>query len=446
MNDHNLNEIYKNTYEQSPYAIFIFNLEGFIISANPEFCELTGYSLREICHEKITKILKKHDANFFCLQLKKRGSITTKINFHHKNNVILSQQVLLKFINKNHIQGLITSHHPSSEIFNLLINNDDLYKQISETIHDVIYLMDLKSQRIIYVSPTFELVWKGDPARLASADFWLNNIHPDDRDNFTQAYSEQRLTGQLDATFRIIQQNGVLRWIHARAFPVYNDQQQLYRSVGIAEDISAQVNLNLDRLKYEQILQQTFNDTIVALAGAQEQKDPYTVGHQNAVATLSTAIARELSLSEQQIKGLVFAAHLHDIGKIAIPAELLTKPAKLNTAELTYIQTHPEIGYAILKEIHFPWPIANIVHQHHERINGSGYPMGLADENILLETKIIAVADTIDAMARNRPYRQAPGMNAAMDVIRKERGILYDPAVVDGLDKLYKDNKISLYK
>ncbi|MGA2711740.1 MAG: HD-GYP domain-containing protein [Bryobacteraceae bacterium] len=180
---------------------------------------------------------------------------------------------------------------------------------------------------------------------------------------------------------------------------------------------------------------------IAAIAKTIEARDPYTAGHQQRVAQLSTAIARKLGLSERQTEGIHLASVIHDIGKIGIPAEILSKPSKLSRIELALIQEHAEAGYLILKDINFPWPIAQIVRQHHERFDGSGYPQGLKGDDILIEARILAVADTIDAMISHRPYRPGLGVEMALQEILRNKARLYDPVVVDACITLFRREK-----
>ena len=186
-------------------------------------------------------------------------------------------------------------------------------------------------------------------------------------------------------------------------------------------------------------LQENLKSTVQAVAIAVELRDAYTAGHLRHVAQLATAVAREIGLSEQQIEGLFFAATIHDVGKINVPAELLSKPGKLTPLEFQMIQTHVQTGYEIIKGINFPWPIAQIILQHHERLDGSGYPRGLKGEAILLEAKILAVADVVEAMVSHRPYRQALGLEAALAQVEQNKGRLYDPAAVDACVDLFRD-------
>ena len=162
-----------------------------------------------------------------------------------------------------------------------------------------------------------------------------------------------------------------------------------------------------------------------------ETRDPYTAGHQRGVADLAQAIARRMGLPEDRIEGIRVAALVHDLGKISTPAEILAKPTRLTEVEMSMIRSHPRSGYEILKRVEFPWPIAQVVLQHHERNNGSGYPQGLLAPDILLEAKILAVADVMEAMCSHRPYRPALGVEKALAEIRRNRGILYEPMAVD---------------
>lgn len=194
--------------------------------------------------------------------------------------------------------------------------------------------------------------------------------------------------------------------------------------------------LNERRLRTElkKRLHQTFsvlNGVIHALSLSIEARDPYTAGHQKRVSELAGAIAEKMGLQKDRVTGIRLAGKIHDLGKIGVPAEILSKPKKLSETEFSLIKTHPEVGYNILSEIEFPWPIAEIVYQHHERIDGSGYPLGLAGADILLESKIMAVADVVEAIASHRPYRPALGKAAAAEEIRKKSGTFYDPAVVE---------------
>ncbi len=189
-------------------------------------------------------------------------------------------------------------------------------------------------------------------------------------------------------------------------------------------------------------LQKTMEDTIYTIGKIAETRDPYTAGHQKNVSQIAIFIAQEMKLPKDKIEGIRIASLVHDIGKISLPAEILNKPTKLTEIEFNLIKDHSQVGYDVLKSIEFPWPIAQIILQHHERLDGSGYPQGLKGEDILLEAKIIGVVDVVEAMSSHRPYRPAWGIDKALEEISKNKGILYDPEVVDACIKLFKEKRI----
>lgn len=198
------------------------------------------------------------------------------------------------------------------------------------------------------------------------------------------------------------------------------------------------------RQKNLEKLRKTLHGVIQAMAMMVEARDPYTAGHQRRVADLARAIAQEMGASQDEVDGVRIAGIIHDIGKISVPAEILSKPGKLSDIELSLIKVHAEAGYGILKEIDFPWPIATIVLQHHERIDGSGYPAGLKGSQISIEAQILAVADVIESMASHRPYRPALGLKAALAEIENNKGNLYDADVADACLRLFREKGFQL--
>ncbi|MFH2012498.1 MAG: HD domain-containing phosphohydrolase [Pseudomonadota bacterium] len=188
-----------------------------------------------------------------------------------------------------------------------------------------------------------------------------------------------------------------------------------------------------------QKLRKNIDGIIQAVAMTVESRDPYTAGHQKRVADLAYAIASEMKLIEEQVEGTRIAGIVHDLGKVSVPTEILSKPGDLNETEFGLIKGHAETGYNILKNVEFTWPIAEIAYQHHERIDGSGYPLGLFYEDILIEARILGVADVVEAMISHRPYRPALGVDKALDEILKNRGTFYDPDVVDACLNIFKE-------
>ena len=200
-------------------------------------------------------------------------------------------------------------------------------------------------------------------------------------------------------------------------------------------DLLAQTEKLKDSYKKSQLI---LDGIVKTLSKIVETRDPYTSGHEDQVAKIACKIAKEMKLTEEQISSIYISATLHDIGKISVPSEILTKPSVLTNLERAIIKTHCKVANDILANIEFPYPVAEIIYQHHERMDGSGYPRGLKGDDIALEARIIGVADVIDAMASYRPYRPALGVDAAIEEITKFKGVTYDPSVVDACLKIYK--------
>jgi putative nucleotidyltransferase with HDIG domain len=218
--------------------------------------------------------------------------------------------------------------------------------------------------------------------------------------------------------------------------------------VELNRDLEAKVRLktiDLDRraeelkASYEKI-QMILDGTVLAMSRIVESRDPYTAGHQQQVTQIASIIAEKISLPPERVEAIRISAALHDIGKISVPSEILTKTSRLTDLERELVKTHSQNAYDILKAIDFPYPIADIILQHHERMDGSGYPQGLKGEEILLEARIVAVADVLEAMSAHRPYRPALGIEAAMEEITRHRGLLYDENVVDACLEIYREN------
>jgi HD-GYP domain-containing protein (c-di-GMP phosphodiesterase class II) len=180
------------------------------------------------------------------------------------------------------------------------------------------------------------------------------------------------------------------------------------------------------------------------MVSAVEMRDPYTAGHQLRAANLACAIATKMELPQNKIDGLRMAGSIHDIGKLSIPAEILSKPTKLTNIEFSLIKEHAQSGYDMLKNVESPWPLAQIVYQHHERMDGSGYPRNLKGDEIIIEARIMAVADVVEAMASHRPYRHGLGIEAALAEIEKNKGTHYDNTVVDACLRLFREKGYQL--
>jgi HD-GYP domain-containing protein (c-di-GMP phosphodiesterase class II) len=223
--------------------------------------------------------------------------------------------------------------------------------------------------------------------------------------------------------------------VHQRTAELERSNEMLRREVEGRRRVQQELQQSLDRLR------KIIGGTVMAIAMTVEKRDPYTSGHQQRVAELSRCIGREMGLAEHQVEGIAIASAIHDIGKISLPAEILSKPSQLNSMEMSLIQTHSQAGYDILKSVDFPWPVANIVLQHHERMNGSGYPHHLAGEAILQEARIVGVADVVETMSSHRPYRPSRGIDSALEEISAQSGILYDRDAVEACLSLIHEGR-----
>jgi PAS domain S-box-containing protein len=268
---------------------------------------------------------------------------------------------------------------------------------------------------------------------------WSELTHPEDLAVDVEQFNRV-LAGEIDSYVidkRFIRKDGRVIWTSLAAGCVRKQDGTADYFVALFEDIT-------ERKESIKKLRRSLEATVQAIAVTVETRDPYTAGHQRRVADLAQAIAVEMNLSSDQIDGMRMAGIIHDLGKLSVPAEILSRPTKLTDIEFALIKTHPQSGYDILKDMDFPWPIARMVLEHHERMNGSGYPNRLTGDKLLIESRILMVADVVEAMASHRPYRPALGLDAALNEIEKNRGIIYDTAVADACLRLFKEKNYQL--
>jgi len=266
-------------------------------------------------------------------------------------------------------------------------------------------------------------------------------IHPDDRDRVMKRHA-QRLSGETapnEYSFKLKDVHGNSKWVSIKA--VLTEWNGRPATLNFLRDLTEQKKAEEDIRQSCEKLQRTIEGIVDVMTATVEIRDPYTAGHQRRVSQLALAMGRHLRLPAGSLDAIHMAGLIHDMGKISIPAEILSKPGKLSNFEFEIIKSHPSIGYDILKSIEFPWPLAEIVLQHHERINGSGYPRSMCRDDILIEARIIGVADVVEAMASHRPYRPALGIEAALDEIAKNSGKLYDAEAVEACLSLFHDRK-----
>ena len=317
--------------------------------------------------------------------------------------------------------------------------SEERFRALSENAPDIIYTLN-DHGAFTYVNPAWERIL-GHPKEEVIGQYFVKFVKEERSRKFTQAFKRIRDKKQLavDLYGAILHKDGSERLFNMSGAPNIDADGKVVGAVGTFKDVTdltrseAELQISFNKL------QMAMSSTINAISLIVESRDPYTAGHQRRVASLAIAIAEEMKLSEDRIDKIRMGGLIHDIGKIYIPAEILTKPGRLSKIEFDMMKSHPEVGYKILQQVDFIPPIAQMVYQHHERMDGSGYPLGISGDDILLESRIIAVADSVEAMASHRPYRPALGIEKALEMILNKKGKSYDSQIVDACVTLFKD-------
>lgn len=305
-------------------------------------------------------------------------------------------------------------------------------------------IIKLNARDIIdYVNPEIEKILEYRNSK--SKELLFQNI------NEVKEFRQMKIKGFLEkikAEKKITNETSFMpdsqtqKFVEIKGVPLYEDNKQA-GAVILINDITQSI-IAEEKLKNSfQLLQNSTEDIILAMSSTSEMRDPYTAGHQKRVAELALAIAEKMSIPDRQKEGVRFASIIHDIGKISVPSDILSKPGKITNMEYEIVKNHCKIGFDLLDKIKFPWPISQIVLQHHERIDGEGYPNGLKNGDILLEARIISVADVVEAMTSHRPYRAALGIEKALDEISKFKNVKYDINVVDACIELFANKEFA---
>ena len=327
-----------------------------------------------------------------------------------------------------------------------LRESEQKYHLVADNVADVIVVFDMELN-LTYVSPSAVAVFGFDYDEMFSIQMkdalppeqlkMISEIFQRELDKAAKAPEEPFSSQTL--VVDVYKKDGSTVPIEARMSFLRDDNGVPIGILGVARDISQRKKVEQDLIKSYEKLERALETSVSSMATIGEMRDPYTAGHQRRVTQLAVAIAREMRLSEEKINSIRIASIIHDIGKISVPAEILSKPGRLNEIEFNMIKNHPKMSYDILTTIEFLYPIAEIVYQHHERINGSGYPRGLKGDEICMEAKVLMVADVVEAMASHRPYREALGIDKALEEIVGNKGILYDEQVADTCIALFRE-------
>jgi PAS domain S-box-containing protein/putative nucleotidyltransferase with HDIG domain len=313
------------------------------------------------------------------------------------------------------------------------------FRSLSENAPDIIYTLGIKGE-FTYINPAIETIL-GYKSEEILGKYFGDIAKKEDALRYDKAFQEVRNGKQTikEDIVILIHKDGSERYFSISGAPSFDSKNNFIGLVGILKDLTDIRKSEMELKRSFEKLESVMSSTIDAISIIVESRDPYTAGHQRRVTQLATAIAGDMGLSDEKIDLIRMGSLIHDIGKIYIPAEILTKPTRLNDIELSLIKSHPLVGYNILKQVDFIPAIVDMVYQHHEKIDGSGYPLGISGDEILLESRIITVADMVEAMASHRPYRAAMGTKAALEKIKQQRGITLDASAVDTCLKLFEE-------
>ena len=377
-------------------------------------------------------------------------SRTFEVDHLHRNGNIVPVEIKMTLIRNDTgqaigILGYTRDIADRKQTEEMLKKSEGKFRFLAEHMNDNIFTMDM-NLKTTYVSRSMEKLLGFTPEERMKQGI-TEQVTPASLKVIEQILSEElerEQTGLADPDrsrkFEVeyYHKNGTTVWVENVISGIRDAQGVLTGIHGVSRDITERREAEKALKESFERLRKALGATVQAMAIAVETRDPYTAGHQRRVADLARTIATEMGLSGNAIDGVRTAAIIHDLGKISVPSEILTKPTKLTDLEFGFIKTHVQSGYDILKDIDFPWPVARMVLEHHERMNGSGYPNGFTGDQLLPESRILAVADVVESMASHRPYRPGLGIEKALEEIEKNRGILYDTEAADACLKLFR--------
>ena len=420
---------FRRYVESAPDGIFVSDERGNFTDVNEASSRITGYTREELLNMNLLKLIHPEsldDAKEHFRKTVETGEAEGIVSFVKKNGEKGYWNVRAVRLDDTSFIGFV------SDVTDLLMSQEALRKSEEEKS----LILNATKESIVYYDRDLRINWinramskrlgveVGDLIGKKCFMIWKAGEKCDD------CILEKVIKSREQKKTELTNEMGEY-WL-VRAYPVIGPDGDVTGVVEVSEDIT-------ERKRASKKLEAAFDALVRIASDIVSAKDPYTAGHQKNVSDLAVAIGKKMGLNDETLTCLKFAGLLHDIGKISIPSEILTRPVKLSNIELSLIKEHSRNGYNILKDIDLPWPIADIVLQHHERLDGSGYPNGLKNDEIRLESRIIAVADVVEAITSHRPYRQALGIEHALNEIKKNSGILYDPAVVEACVQVFED-------
>jgi len=442
---------YRSIFENAVEGMFQSTPDGQLITANPAMARIFGYATPE---EMITQVhnigiqlySNEKDRRTFQQLLGEHGIAGGfEAPFYRKDGTVLWGTLNVRAVkdsadNVLYYEGTLEDITPRKEAEEELKKSEEKYRHIFENAVMGIYQVTPEG-RYLSANPILASIHGyGSPEEMIEsiADITQLYVDPSRRAELKRIMNGQGFVKGFEIIMR--KKDGSLHWVSNTAQTIRDKDGTIIYYEGTIEDITSR------KLAEESIkqLKQTLLGTLHALSRSIEIREPGIVGHHRRVSNLGSAIARAMGLADDMAESIRIAGLVHDIGNMPVPSEILSKPGRLTEMDYNFVKLHPRSGYDILKETGLPYPVAEIVLQHHERMNGSGYPQGLKGKEILLEARILAVADVVEAMVSPRPYRPARGIDAALHEIRKNKGTLYDAQAVDACLMLFKTKKFQL--
>ena len=442
---------YRNILEDMDDVYFEVDIKGNIKFVNPSSCKMSGYSEEELLGMSFKKIsapdgiemVIKYFSEIF---LTKKTGKPFLWNLVKKNGERGFFEIVVSLIRDKQdksigFRGIGRDITERKQMEDALRESEDKFRSIFENSSSAMAIIE-RDTTISMVNKEYCRISLYDEKDVIGMS-WTKQIPPEDLKRLEEYNRNRRINPKLvpsNYEFSFYRKDGEIRnaLISIAILPKVKEVVASFVDITERKQAETKLQQTLDSLE------KAVGTTIQVLVSAVEFRDPYTAGHQLRVADLAHAIATEMGLAPDKIEGIRMAGSIHDIGKLSIPAEILSKPTKLTNIEFSLIKQHPQSGYEMLKDVESPWPLAQIVYQHHERMNGSGYPRNLKGDEILIEARIMAVADVVEAMASHRPYRAALGIEVALEEIEKNRGIIYDDTVADVCLRLFREKGYQL--
>ncbi len=434
-----LTEIGADNLELGLFRYCLTPQEKFL-SINTTLCRLLGYiSKKDFSHKKLADLFfNPKDKDIFFELLKRNGNVKLfEVPFKMKDGQILWVAVTASSVfskdNNKCLEGIIQDISYQKEVQSKLTMEKDFLQFFFDNVPDAIYFKD-RNNRIIKVNRFYiEGTGLEEKDILGKTDF---DFFPHDQamqmftDDNSVLDTGKPIVGKIERT---LLPNGNWNQVITTKIPIYNKDGKIVGTMGTTRDMSAYANFEKQRTNM-------LINALEILGKALEMRDPYTFSHTRHVASIAEEIGRALGWNGDRLLLLKLAGELHDLGKMSIPLDILNKPGKLTELEYRLLQEHTSNCYNLIKDLDFPFPLADIIYQHHERLDGSGYPRQLKGEQILLEARILAVSDVLEAMTHHRPYRESLGIKKACEELEQGRGIKYDPYIVDVLFERIKNS------